>query len=93
MSSSWGSLVVGVVGLAVLEGVVSRTQAASNVSGVLAGAGSAIKRFIDPTVPLFSNSPTKTATTASTTTAATSTAGTATTASTASPSSGISVLI
>jgi hypothetical protein len=71
MKSSWGGLMVGALGLAVLEGVISRKQASSNVAGVLSGAGSAVKRFLDPTVPLFSTSTTKTATTVATTTTAT----------------------
>ena len=56
---------MGILGLAVLDGIVSRQQASSNVSGWLSGAGSAVRRFLDPTVPLFP------AVTTATTTAAT----------------------
>jgi hypothetical protein len=58
MRSSWGGLAIGAVGLAVLDGVVSRQQAASNVGGWIAGAGSLVQRFLDPTVPLLA-APTK----------------------------------
>jgi hypothetical protein len=50
---SWGALIVGMVGLAVLDGVVSRQSAASNVGGWLEGAGSLVNKFLNPTVPLF----------------------------------------
>ena len=73
MRSSWGGLLIGILGLAVLDGVVSRQQASSNVAGVLQGAGSVVQRFLDPTIPLFSTSTTQTATTTAATTSATTT--------------------
>jgi hypothetical protein len=53
VNPSWTGLLIGIVGLAVLDGVVSRPGAASNVGGWLSGAGSAVSRFLDPTIPLF----------------------------------------
>ncbi len=73
---SWSGLLVGVVGLAVLDGVVSSQQGSSNVGGALAGAGSLVRKFLDPTVPFFTTTPKTTST--STTSATTS--GLATTA-------------
>ncbi len=67
---SWGSLLVGAVGLAVLDAVVSRSTASSNVGSALSGAGGLVRRFLDPTVPLFS---TTTTTTSSATGSATAT--------------------
>lgn len=51
---SWGSLLVGAIGLAVLDGVVSRSGATGRVGSWLSGAGSIVRRFLDPTIPFFS---------------------------------------
>ena len=69
---SWTGLLVGLLGLAVLDGVVSG-QGAGNVGGFLAGAGTVVNRFLDPTVPLFSPTSPVTSTTSSTTATTSST--------------------
>lgn len=51
----WGNLILGALGLALLQGVVSNRGAASNVGGFIAGAGKAVAWFVDPTVPAFSS--------------------------------------
>jgi hypothetical protein len=51
---SWGSLLIGAMGLAVLDAVVSHTQSAENVGGFLAGLGNAVNRFVSPAIPAFS---------------------------------------
>jgi hypothetical protein len=79
MKSSWGGLLVGAIGLAVLDGVVSSQQASANVGGWVEGAGSLVNRFLNPTVPLFST-PAATTTAAPATTAAATTTTTTTTA-------------
>jgi len=52
-SPSWAAVAAGAIGLAVLDGVVSRQQAASNVGGWIAGAGKAVEWFLSPAVPAF----------------------------------------
>jgi hypothetical protein len=49
-------LVIGALGLAILDGIVSRPSAAANVGGVLASAGKAVKWFLSPQVPAFTTS-------------------------------------
>ena len=78
MNPSWAAVAAGAIGLAVLDGVVSRSAAANNVGGWLAGAGKAVEWFLSPAVPAFSSSSTTastTATTASTPTAQVAVAG------------------
>jgi hypothetical protein len=48
-----GSILLGAVALAVLDGVVSRPAATKNVGGFIAGAGKAVNWFLSPTVPAF----------------------------------------
>ena len=74
---SYGGLLVGALGLAVLDAVVSRPQAASNVGGWLSGAGGLVKRFLDPTIPLFATTAASTTSTTGSTTATTIPAATA----------------
>jgi hypothetical protein len=50
----WGNLILGALGLAILQGLVSG-QGASNVGGFIAKAGTAVAWFVDPTVPAFKN--------------------------------------
>ena len=50
-----GSVIMGALALAVLQGIVSRKQATANVGGFIAGAGKAVAKFLDPTVPAFSS--------------------------------------
>ena len=57
----WGSIVLGAMGLAVLEAIVSSKQATSNVGGFIGGLGALVQRFIDPTVPFFSTQASTTA--------------------------------
>lgn len=66
-------IVLGAISLAVLDGIVSRKSAASNVGGFLAGAGTAVNWFLSPQVPAFKTS---TATTTPTSSAPTTTPGT-----------------
>lgn len=49
----WGSILLGALGLAVLDAVVSSSSGASNVGGFVAGLGTAVNWFISPTVPAF----------------------------------------
>jgi hypothetical protein len=72
---SWTSLLIGLLGLAVLDGIVSG-PGAGNVGGFLSGAGAVVRRFLDPTVPLFSPATPVTSSTSSGTAAATTTAQT-----------------
>lgn len=76
LSNSWAAIAAGAVGLAVLDGMVSRSSATSNVGGWIAGAGKAVDWFLSPAVPAFSTS--------------SSTAATATAAETAAEGSGSS---
>ena len=64
----WTSIVLGALSLAVLDGVVSRQQASSNVSGFLGSIGTMVEKFLSPQVPAFSASTTGSKTTATTTT-------------------------
>jgi hypothetical protein len=50
---SWSAILTGAIGLAVLDAVVSRQQAASNVGGFLAGLGGFVHKVISPQVPAF----------------------------------------
>ena len=50
---SWSTILTGALGLAVLDAVVSRQQAASNVGGFLAGLGGFVHKVISPQVPAF----------------------------------------
>jgi hypothetical protein len=50
----WGNILIGGLGLALLQGLVSG-QGAQNVGGFVAGAGRAVAWFVDPTVPAFKN--------------------------------------
>jgi hypothetical protein len=75
---SWGGLLIGAIGLAVLDGVVSRQQAATNVGGWIASAGSLVNRFLDPTIPLFSTTTSSSSATTSSATSSGSTSGTST---------------
>jgi hypothetical protein len=50
---SWTDILIGAVGLAVLDAVLSSTSGASNVGGFLAGLGNAVNRFVSPAVPAF----------------------------------------
>lgn len=50
---SWRGLALGAIGLAVLDAVVSKANAAGNVGGWLEDAGNLVKKFLDPTVPFF----------------------------------------
>jgi hypothetical protein len=49
----WTSIALGAMSLGILDAVVSSSAAASNVGGVLSGAGKAVEWFISPTVPAF----------------------------------------
>ena len=51
--SRWGNIILGVLGLAVLQGVLSGGSA-SNVGGFIVSAGKAVSWFVDPSVPAFS---------------------------------------
>lgn len=53
MNPSWAMVAAGAIGLAVLDGVVSRGGAADNVGGWLEGAGKAVDWFLSPAVPAF----------------------------------------
>lgn len=55
-SPGWAAIAAGAVGLAVLDGIVSRPTSAGNVGGVLSGAGRAVRWFLSPAVPAFSTS-------------------------------------
>ncbi|MGA2835502.1 MAG: hypothetical protein ABSF84_02785 [Acidimicrobiales bacterium] len=77
MRASWGGLAIGIAGLAVLDGVVSRTQASANVGGWLTGVGSAVQRFLDPTVPLFGSKTTTASATSGSSTSVTTEAAVA----------------
>lgn len=72
---SWGKVAVWAAALAVLEAVVSSKAGSSNVGGWLSGAGSAVNRFLDPKIPMFSTS--SSAKTKSASTSSTSSTGTA----------------
>lgn len=50
-----GNILLGALGLALLQGLVSGSGA-SNVGSVLSGAGKAVSWFVDPSVPAFSAS-------------------------------------
>jgi hypothetical protein len=50
---SWGTIIAGAIGLAVLDAIVSTSSGASNVGGFLAGLGSAVQKIISPQVPAF----------------------------------------
>ena len=52
----WGSILLGAIGLAVLDAVLSRRGATSNVGGALKGAGGLVERFLSPAVPALSSS-------------------------------------
>lgn len=52
----WGNILLGALGLALLQGLVSG-PGANNVGGFIAGAGKAVAWFVDPTVPAFKSSP------------------------------------
>ncbi len=56
-SPSWAAIAAGAIGLAVLDGVVSRSSAVNNVGGWLAGAGKAVRWFLSPAVPAFASAP------------------------------------
>lgn len=77
--TSWAAIAAGAVGLAVLDGVVSRPGAADNVGGWLAGAGKAVNWFLSPAVPAFSTASTSATTTAVEASLQGSAGGTATT--------------
>lgn len=74
MSPNWATIAAGAIGLAVLDGVLSRGSATGNVGGWVAGAGKATRWFLSPAVPAFApsapaSSPTTTTTTATATAA------------------------
>jgi len=46
------------MGLAVLDAVLSKSSATKNVGGAISGAGSLVRRFLDPAVPALSAKPT-----------------------------------
>jgi hypothetical protein len=69
----WGNLILGALGLALLQGIVSSGGAASNVGGFVAGAGKAVAWFVDPTVPAFSTTSTPSTSSAPVAVASTST--------------------
>jgi len=50
----WGNILLGALGLALLQGLVSG-PGANNVGGFIASAGKAVAWFVDPTVPAFKN--------------------------------------
>jgi hypothetical protein len=52
-SPSWAAIAAGAIGLAVLDGVVSRAGAADNLGGWIGGAGKAVQWFLSPAVPAF----------------------------------------
>lgn len=67
---SWIGIALGFAGLALLEGIVSSKRASSNVGGLLAKAGDAVRWFTSPAVPFFAqSSSTQSATTSTTATA------------------------
>jgi hypothetical protein len=70
----WGNIILGALGLALLQGVVSTGGAASNVGGFIASAGKAVAWFVDPTVPAFANTSTPKTSSTPTPTAVASTA-------------------
>lgn len=51
--ASWGNILLGALGLAVLDGVLSSEQATSNVGGFVADAGKAVDWVVSPSVPAF----------------------------------------
>lgn len=57
MASGWKGIAVGVVGLALLEATVSSNAAATRVGSVPDAFARWIRRWVDPTVPLFSTTP------------------------------------
>lgn len=64
----WGTVLLGALGLALLDGLVSSKAGTANAGKALKSAGNAVNWFISPSVPCFS---TGTATSTATTTAAT----------------------
>lgn len=89
MSPSWAGVAAGAIGLAVLDGVLSRSQATSNIGGWIAGAGKAVEWFLSPAVPAFSTTSTPASSpTTTTTTAAVETTPPASSASGAAPQQG-----
>jgi len=52
-SPSWAAIAAGAIGLAVLDGVLSRAGGTSNLGGWVAGAGKAVNWFLSPAVPAF----------------------------------------
>jgi hypothetical protein len=50
---SWGTILAGAIGLAVLDAVVSTTGGAQRVGGFLAGAGGFVQKIISAQVPAF----------------------------------------
>ncbi len=50
---SWTDILIGAIGLALLDAVVSSTSASSNVGGFLGGLGNAVQWFISPAIPAF----------------------------------------
>lgn len=53
----WGNIIIGALGLAVLQGIVSG-KGAGNLGGFVAKAGTAVRWFVDPTVPAFKSTST-----------------------------------
>lgn len=75
---------MGALGLAVLDGIVSRQAAANNVGGLIAGAGKAVDWFLSPAIPAFKTTTTS-STTSSTAAPATATLEVATTPASSTP--------
>lgn len=49
----WTTIVIGALGLALLENVLSHPQAYGRISDLLSGLDAAESRFLSPTAPLF----------------------------------------
>lgn len=75
---SWGGILLGALGLALLDGVVSRSTAVNNVGGAVAKIGTALDWFLSPEVPAFKTTA-KGSTTATASSATTSGSATTTT--------------
>lgn len=80
-----GNILLGFIGLALLEGIVSRKGAAARVGGYLEGAGKAVEWFLSPTVPAFASASSTTSSTALAVETAASGAGSAAPAAAAAP--------
>lgn len=57
--SAWRTALSGMLGLALLDAVVSSNQAAGRVGGLLSGVGKVVEHILSPTVPAIPDLRTK----------------------------------